>query len=259
MGPVALFLTPTVVPLRFTKMEQLGLAAGSVPPVKVMVDEPAVAVTVPPQLLVRPLGVATTRPAGKLSVKAIPVRSTLAVGLLRSKPTNTVAFSATALAKSVLVMVGGAATFKVADAVLPVPPLVEVTLPVVLRKLPGVLPVTFTDRVQLLLTAMVPPVSDTLPEPATAVAVPPQVFVNPFGVATTIPAGNVSVNATPFSATVLAAGLVSVMVRVLTPFTGMPAGLNALAMEGGATTVSEAEAVPPGPRSPKCTLRWAWS
>ena len=49
--------------------------------------------------------------------------------------------------------------------------------------------VTFTVTVQELFTAILPPVSVTLPEPATAVAVPPHVFVNPFGVATTRPAG----------------------------------------------------------------------
>jgi len=51
--------------------------------------------------------------------------------------------------------------------------------------------------VQLVLTATVPPVSATLPEPAVPVGVPAQVFVR-FGVdATTKPVGNVSVNATP--------------------------------------------------------------
>ena len=50
---------------------------------------------------------------------------------------------------------------------------------------------------QVVLTATVPPVSETLPEPAVAVGVPEQVFVNPFGVATTNPVGKVSLNATP--------------------------------------------------------------
>src|SRR5260221_210940 len=77
-----------------------------------------------------------------------------------------------------------------------------------------------------------------LPLPATAVIVPlPQVPVM-FGVAaTTRPAGRLSVNATPLSATVLAAGLVMVNVSVLVPFNGIEVGLNALAMVGGATTV----------------------
>src|SRR5712675_2017136 len=82
--------------------------------------------------------------------------------------------------------------------------------------------------------------------PAVAVATPPQVLVSPFGVATINAPGKVSVNATPTSATVFAAGLVMVKVSVvLLPTTMIPP--NALAMDGGATTVMEAEAVPPVP------------
>src|SRR5881227_3369603 len=74
--------------------------------------------------------------------------------------------------------------------------------------------------------------------PAVATAVPPQVSLNPLGVATTSPAGNVSVNDTPASATVLAAGFVIVNVNAETPFTVIDAGLNAFVIEGGATTAS---------------------
>ena len=87
---------------------------------------------------------------------------------------------------------------------------------------------------------MLPPVKLILVDPATAVAVPLQVFDNPFGVATTSPVGRVSVNATPVSATVLAAGFVIVKVSVVVPFSGMLVGLNALAITGGATTVRTA-------------------
>ena len=94
--------------------------------------------------------------------------------------------------------------------------------------------------------ATVPPVRLTLPLPAVAVVVPPHVLLRPFGAATTSPAGNVSVNATPVSATVFAAGLVIVKVRLVMPFTGIAAAPNALLMLGGATTDSVccAEAVP---------------
>ena len=56
-------------------------------------------------------------------------------------------------------------------------------------------------------------------------------------------------NATPVSATVFAAGLVIVNVSVLVPLSGMLVGLNALAIDGGATTVTVAEAVLPLPPS----------
>jgi len=55
-------------------------------------------------------------------------------------------------------------------------------------------------------------------------------------VATINPVGRLSLKATPVSTTVLAAGLVMVKVSVLVPFSGIEVGLNALAIEGGATT-----------------------
>src|SRR5262249_22099022 len=85
-----------------------------------------------------------------------------------------------------------------------------------------------------------------LPDPAVAVKVPPlQLPRAPLGVATTRLAGRVSVKATPVSATVLAPGLVMVKVRVETLLGVITVGLNALVIDGGATTTMLAEAVPP--------------
>src|SRR5262249_57885832 len=112
---------------------------------------------------------------------------------------------------------------------------------------PEVFPVTFATTVQELFTAMLPPVRLMLVPPAVADAAPPQLFVKPFGVATTNPVGSVSLNATPASATVLAAGFVMVKVSVLVPFNGIELGLKALAIDGGATTVSVSLAVFPVP------------
>jgi hypothetical protein len=54
--------------------------AASVPPVRLIVPEPAVAVMVPlPHAPVRPFGVETTRPAGNVSLKATPVAPTVAL------------------------------------------------------------------------------------------------------------------------------------------------------------------------------------
>jgi len=169
----------------------------------------------------------------------------LAAGLVRVKVSEVDPFNGMLAAPNALVIVGGVATVRLAVAVFPVPPLVELTLPVVLTKFPEAVPVAFTVTVQVLFTAIVPPVSEPLPEPATAVAVPPQVLVNPFGVAMTIPAGKVSVKATPVSATALAAGFVIVKVNDVVPFRGTVAAPKALAMDGGATTLMLAEAVPP--------------
>src|SRR5215831_16063399 len=79
-----LFFTPAVVPCTVKETVQEALGA-RVPPERLAVPAPPVAAAVPPQLLVR-FGVeATTRPAGRLSVKAIPVKATFVLGLLMLK------------------------------------------------------------------------------------------------------------------------------------------------------------------------------
>src|SRR6185369_4921071 len=115
----------------FTETVQEALAA-SVPAERLILPEPATAVAVPPHVLFRPDGVATTRPAGRLSVKAIPVSARLVLGFWIVKVSEVVPFSGMLAAPNTLVIEGGVATVKLAEAVLPVPPLVEVTLPVVL-------------------------------------------------------------------------------------------------------------------------------
>jgi len=125
-----LFFTPAVVPWTFTETVQLALAA-NVPPERLMLPDPAVAVAVPPQVLFKALGVATTRPAGRLSVKAIPVRARLVLGFWMVNVNEVVPFRGISAAPNTLAIEGGVATVKLAVAVLPVPPLVEVTFPVV--------------------------------------------------------------------------------------------------------------------------------
>jgi hypothetical protein len=245
-----LFFTPAVVPVTFTEKVQEVLGA-RVAPVKLTVEDAAVAVIAPPpQEPASPFGVDTTSPAGRLSVKATPVSAILfAAGFVMVKLRDVDPFSGIVEAPNDLVIVGGVATARLAEAVLPVPPLVDVTGPVVFVKAPDAVPVTFTVSAQLLLVPIAAPVSEMLPVAATAVAVPPQVLVNPLGVATTIPAGSASVNATPACATEFAAGLVIVKVRLVVAFSGMLTAPNAFAMDGGATTEIDVEAVPPVPPS----------
>jgi hypothetical protein len=57
------------------------------------------------------------------------------------------------------------------------------------------------------------------------------------------------VKATPVSVTVLATGLVRVSVRLVVPFNGIFCAPNALAIDGGATTMRVAAAVLPEPAS----------
>ena len=117
-------------------------------------------------------------------------------------------------------------------AVFPVPPLAELTAPVVLVKVPALVPVTLTATVQVALAATEAPVSEMVAPPALAPAVPPQVLVSPLGTDTTRPLGRASVNATPVSA-VPPFGLVRVKVSVLVPLSGTEVGLKALAIDGG--------------------------
>ncbi len=84
------------------------------------------------------------------------------------------------------------------------------------------------------------------------VKVPPHTVAE--ALATVTPAGSVSVNATPFCGSTFAAGLVIVKVSDEVPFSGMPFGLNTLAIEGGPSTFTLAEAVPPVPPSVDVTF-----
>jgi len=167
---------------------------------RLTLPDPAAAVMVPaPQLPVRPFGVATTMPDGRVSVNATPVSETvLADGLVTVKLSEVVPFSAMPEAPNALPMDGGAITARFAEAVPPVPPFAELTAPVVLLCAPAAAPVTFTEKVHELLAASV--AAERLIALVPCVAViepPPQVPVTPLGVETKSPVGRVSLKATP--------------------------------------------------------------
>jgi len=207
-----------------------------------------VVVSVPPQTVAEAL--ATVRPVGNVSVNATPVSgSTLAAGLVIVNVSDVVPFNAMLAGLNTLAMEGGASTLIEAEAVPPVPPSVEVTLPVVLFCKPAAIPVTFTENVQELFAAMVPPVRLIVLVPAVAVIVPlPQDPVKPLGVEITKPAGRVSVNATPVIPMVVLPFWM-VKVRLVEPFSGMLAAPNALVITAGPVTVMEALEVLPVPAS----------
>ena len=123
---VVLFLVPGVVPVTFTANVQDPLAA-SVPPVRATLLPPAVAVIVPvPHEPVSPLGVETTRPDGKLSLKATPLRLCAVFGLLMVKLSEVDAVGAMLAAPKALVIAGGPTTMIAALAILPGPPSFDV-------------------------------------------------------------------------------------------------------------------------------------
>src|SRR5215471_11092104 len=95
-------------------------------------------------------------------------------------------FNGIEAAPNALMITGGATTVIDAFAVLPVPPSVEVTC-TLLFFTPAVVPCTSTETVQEALAATVPPDRLTVPDPPTAVGVPPQVLVRLGVEATTRP------------------------------------------------------------------------
>jgi hypothetical protein len=251
--PVVLVTGPRAVAVTFTERTQKEFAA-TVAAVSETLPEPAAAVTTPPQELANPFGVATTIPAGSASVNATPIRPTVfATGFVTVTVNEVDALNEMLAAPNAFAIEGGATTVTLADAVPPVPPCVDVTAPVVLFCAPAVIPVTFTVKLQDALAANVPLDKLTLVEPATAAPVPPQVLANPFGVATTSPAGKESVNATPVSAR-LAFGLLIEIVSDVPPFSGIVAAPNTFAIVGGPSTVTDAFEVFPAPAVVELTV-----
>ncbi len=108
-------------------------------------------------------------------------------------------FNGIVAAPNALMITGGPTTVILVALILPFPPSVEVTITLLVFT-PGVVPRTFTETVQEAFAAIVPPNKLTALMPGTAVTEPPQLLVTALGVATTNPAGRLSVNAIPFSA-----------------------------------------------------------
>ena len=203
-------------------------------------------VTVPPQTVAEAF--ATINPTGKVSVKSTPVKVTVfAAGLVMVNVKEVVPFKTIELGLKTLLMLGGATTSMLAEAVPPVPPSVEVTLFVVLFCKPAAVPVTFTEKVHELLAAKLAPERLIKFVPCVAVMVPPpHVPTKPFGVAIIRPPGKVSLNATPFNTLVVLLFWI-VKLNDVEPFNGIEAAPNALMITGGATTVNDAFEVLPVP------------
>jgi hypothetical protein len=107
-----------------------GLPVATVAPLRLIVTG-AVDINVPPQALVELL--VTVRPVGKVSVKATPVSDAVVFGLVMVKVSEVLPFSGIVDAPKAFEMVGGATTVSGAALLTkPVPPLVELTVPVAL-------------------------------------------------------------------------------------------------------------------------------
>lgn len=199
---------------------------------------------VPLHVLLKPLGLEMTSPAGRVSVKPMPDSPTVALGLLRAKLKLVEPLSGILAAPKDLLIVGGETTVMLAVEVFPVPPSFELTV-TVLFLIPGVVPVTLTETAHEPLAAMVPLLRLTTEEPPVAVTVPLQVLVILGVEATTRPEGRLSVNATPVRPMVF--GLLMLKLKVVVPLSGMLAAPNDLMIDGGLATLRFAVAVLPVP------------
>jgi len=229
--PTLLFLTPKVAPVTFTANVHCAPAARPAPE-RLTLEEPAVALTVPPpQAPVSPFGDAITTPVGRVPVNAIPFNVELMLGLWTLKLSALLVPTVIELGLKDCAITGGLITVMLAEAVLPVPPSVELTLPVTLFCTPSTTPITFTENVQLVLT--VAPDRLMVFDPAAAVIVPPpHEPLSPLGVATAKPAGKTSVKANPCVATGF--GLVIVKLRLATvPPVGIVDAPKLLLMDAG--------------------------
>jgi len=207
---------------------------------------PLVAVTVPPQVFPRLTGVANDIPAGRVSLTATPVSVEAPFGFVRARVRVTAEENMVEPEENDLVRVGAANPLIEADAVVPVPDSLEVIAPVTFVLEPEVVTMMLTLTWQDADVAKLTP--DKERTPLLAVAVPPQVLFRLAGVAKDIPAGNVSLTATPVKAT---PALGFVIARVIAIGEDSPAELEAkdLVIVGGATPVIDALAVAPAPDS----------
>jgi hypothetical protein len=203
-----LFFVPALVPVIATEKEQ-ELEAARFKAVMPIVLPPALAVILPVQLPLRLLGVATTKPVGKVSVAETLLNVNAGFGFANVKVRDVVPLSGIVEAPKVFAIVGGKGvviTVRLALLLVAPDPLsLAETGPVVLFNAPGVFGAfTLTETTQVASGGFeagpkVPPTNPMDDEPAIAVTVPPQEFVRSFGEAINNPAGKLSVKAIPVS------------------------------------------------------------
>jgi hypothetical protein len=103
---VTMFFAPSQVGVTLNWTVHALLAA-TLPPESVTEPEPAAAVTVPPQVLLSPFGVAITRPAGKAAVNARPLSAVPALAFVMVKDNVVVAFTVSEAAPKAWLIAGG--------------------------------------------------------------------------------------------------------------------------------------------------------
>jgi hypothetical protein len=250
-APVVLFHVPAVAPVTVRLITQ-GEPLATVALERETTPVAATVVSVPPHCA-EELSV-MVRPAGRVSEKLTPVSGPVEFGFVIVKLRLVVVPSGMLAAPKALLMVGGPTTVTLAVAVFPVPALAEVIW-TLLFFTPPVVPCTVTVTVQAGPGARLAPDKATLDEPFAAVTVAPEHVELGFpGVATTKPAGRLSVNASPVIVRLVLVVLM-VNVRLVVPFSESVAAPKAFAMAGGLITVRVAvAAVAAGPASDDCSV-----
>ena len=104
---VVLFCTPVAIAKTSTAKLHEAPAASVAADNPTLPDPVVAAMVPPPQVPVKPLGVATSNPPGKVSVKPMPVSAMPELGLEIWKVSNVIPFSATLAAPNDLEIVGG--------------------------------------------------------------------------------------------------------------------------------------------------------
>jgi hypothetical protein len=202
------------------------------PPERLMEPEPGAAVGVPPQVELKPLGLATTKPGGRVSVKATPVSVAKLFGFVMEKLTVVVPPGRNLLGTNVLLMDGGAITVSVAALLgLPVNASLLDTPDAVFVNTPAIMLVTLNVTVQLAPAGIVMLEKLRLEAPALKELGLVPVQVPPTAPPAALMPRRRSVNAAPVRLMPVL-GLVNVRVTVEIPPAGMLAGLNALLMLG---------------------------
>lgn len=221
-----MFLVPTLVPITSTENEH-ELEAAKFKAVMPIVLLPALAVIVAVQLLLRWLGVATSKPAGNVSLADTFISVTVEFGFANVKVSEVVPLSGILAAPKLLAIVGatgGAITVRPAVLLVAPSPVSFAEIgPVVLFNVPNVFGAfTFTEIAHVASNGFepgpnVPPTKLMDDDPAIAVTVPPQPLVRSLGEASTSPPGRVSAKEIPVS-DVFVFGLLIVKLNKVVPF-----------------------------------------
>ena len=257
MIPVVFAKTPLTVPVTSTDTVHEVFRSKDTPAIPRLVAPASgsgLNVAAAPQSVAMVLaagGLAISNPTGKLSLKVIPVKSVVLFGLLIVKVSVVLPLIGMAATAKALVTVGAEITVSESAAVLPEPPLLDVTTEDVLSLIPPTVATTSKLTTQSVSGATDAPENVRLVLPATGVNVAkPQSVTDSAGVeATCKPSGSrLSVNPTPVSV-VRTSVLSMVKVNVVVSPTRMVFGLKALLIAGGAMitrlAVLEVRPVPP--------------